>query len=133
MFSDWFDRARGLKDQLPNRFTIAMGELVRQARAESKMSQAELAEKAYLNQAAISLIEKGKREVSVSEVVYLSYALNKPITYFFHDWIGEEINVNSLTNMEKELILHSKRLNIDDLKRLIAQAKALADLAASDK
>lgn len=126
---DWLDQVRGLKDRLPNKFSIAMGDLIRQARIEVNMSQAELAEKAYFRQAAISQIETGKRDVTASEIIYLSYALNKPITYFYSAYI---INIKTeddqLSILEQELLIQAKRLNPDDLKRLIAQARALADL-----
>lgn len=125
---DWLDRARGYKDELPNKFSIAMGELIRQARIEAKMSQAELAEKAYFRQAAISQIETGKRDVTASEVVYLSYTLNKPITYFYPTHIFNVYTEDGeLSILEQELLMQAKRLEPDDLKRLIAQARALAD------
>jgi transcriptional regulator with XRE-family HTH domain len=47
------------------------------------MSQAELAEMAYVKQSSISRIEDGTRAVSLEDVLYLSYALNKPISHFF--------------------------------------------------
>ena len=129
---DWLDRSRGFKDELPNKFSIAMGELIRQARIDAKMSQAELADKAYFRQAAISQIETGKRDVTASEIVYLSYALNKPITYFYPLHL---FNINTeddeLSLLEQELLMQAKRLDAADLKRLLAQAKALADLAGN--
>ncbi len=127
---DWLDKTRGFKDELPNKFSVAMGELIRKARIEAKMSQAELAERAYFRQAAISQIETGKRDVTASEVVYLSYALNKPITYFYPTHLLEiKIEDNELSILEQELLMQAKRLDPDDLKRLIAQARALADLS----
>lgn len=94
------------------------------------MSQAELAERAYFRQAAISQIETGKRDVTASEVVYLSYALNKPITYFYPTHLFDiRIEDDELSILEKELIMQAKRLSPDDLRRLIAQARALADLS----
>ncbi len=68
---------------IPNRFTIGMGELIRQAREESGFSQRELASKIYRRQAALSDIENGKMEPNTSTLVFLSYNLNKPILYFF--------------------------------------------------
>lgn len=47
------------------------------------MCQAELAEEAHFRKAAISQIEAGEREVKTAVLLYLGYALNKPITYFF--------------------------------------------------
>ena len=127
---DWLDKARGFKDELPNKFSIAMGELIRQARIEAKMSQAELAEKAYFRQAAISQIETGKRDVTASEIVYLSYALNKPITYFYPMHIFNiDINRDEISTIEEELLIHVRKLSSDDLRKLLAQVKALADLS----
>lgn len=126
---DFWEKARGFKDNLPNSFSIAMGELIRKARIEAKMSQAELAEKAYFRQAAISQIETGKRDVTASEITYLSYALNKPITYFFPTPPSDiKVQNNDLSLLEQELFMQAKRLSPDDLKRLIVQARALADL-----
>ena len=116
------------RGDLPNTFTKAMGELIRQARVEAKMSQTELADMTYIRQAAISQIETGKREVSTSELVYLSYALNKPITYFFPKEMIRQIDVEKLTALEQELLLQVRRLDIDDLRRLIAQARAISEM-----
>jgi transcriptional regulator with XRE-family HTH domain len=129
MLSDFLDKLT-VKGDVPNKFTEGMGELIRQARQEAKMSQAELAEKAYFRQASISQIETGKREVSSTDLLYLSYALNKPITYFFPKWLMvEKSDEEGLNPLEKELLLHVRQLDDDDLRRLIAQARALVDLA----
>lgn len=131
MISDWLDKARGFKDELPNEFSITLGELIRKARLDVNMSQAELAEKAYFRQAAISQIETGKRDVSASEIIYLSFALNKPINYFFQFPILQlKPGDDSLSLPEQELLLEARRLLPDDLKKLIAQVKALADLSS---
>jgi transcriptional regulator with XRE-family HTH domain len=108
-----------------------MGELIRKARLESSMSQADLAEKAHFRQAAISQIETGKREVSSVELLYLSHALNKPITYFFPEWcMVEKSDDESLSPLEKELLLQVNRLDDDeDLRRLIALARGLVNFA----
>jgi transcriptional regulator with XRE-family HTH domain len=130
MLSDFLDRLQGKKGDVPNSFTFAMGELIRQARIEAKLSQAELAQKAYFRQAAISQIETGKREVSSSDLLYLSYVLNKPITYFFPRGImWQKEDEQSLTPLEQELLMQVRHLDDDDLRRLIAQARALVELA----
>ena len=56
-----------------------------EARLEAKMTQAELAENAHFRQSSISKIESGARAVTSEEVLYLSYALKKPILDFFPD------------------------------------------------
>lgn len=114
-------------------FTCEMGELIKQARIEAKMSQTELAQRSHFRQAAISQIESGKREVSTNEITYLSYALNKPITYFFPKMMSWEKGENQiLTPLEKELLLQVKCLKDDDLRRLIAQARALVNFNQSE-
>ena len=112
---------------LPNKYTRALGERIREARLEAKMSQAELAEKAYFRQSSVSKIEAGTKEVTSEEILYLSYALNKPIMYFFPEEFTEEFGEDEFTTLEKELILQARQLSRDDLRKLIAQAKALAE------
>ena len=105
-----------------------MGDLIKNARLEQKMSQAELAKKAYFQQASISQIENGKREVSSSELLYFSYALNKPISYFFPAPYNKVFDSENISELNQELLLVSEQLLEDDLKRIIAQARALKDL-----
>jgi transcriptional regulator with XRE-family HTH domain len=130
MLSNLLDNLRGKKGDIPNGFTLEMGDLIRQARIEAKMSQAELAQKAYFRQAAISQIESGKREVTSTDLFLLSYALNKPIIYFFPKrYVLQKEDEQSLTPLEQELLMHVRNLDDNDLRRLIAQARALVDLA----
>ena len=119
-----------IKDEsanLPNGYTQALGERIREARLQKKMSQADLAENAYLRQSSVSKIEAGTKEVTSEEILYLSYALEKPIMYFFPEEFSEEFGEDELTTLEKELILQARQLSRDDLRKLIAQAKALAE------
>ncbi len=116
------------KPNLPNKFTIALGELVRKARTDANISQKDLAWNAHINQAAISLIETGKRSVSAEELVYLSNALNKPIPYFFSMGMLHPIDENSLSILEQELVQNARQLNETDLKKIIAQIKAINNL-----
>jgi len=116
------------KPNLPNKFTTALGELIRKARIEANLSQKDLAWKAYINQAGISLIESGKRSVSAEEIVYLSNALNKPIPYFFSMDFLHPVNENSLSILEQELLINSRNLSENDLKKIIAQVKAISNL-----
>ncbi len=119
--------------EIPNDFTIAMGQRIRKARLEEGLSQVELAEKAYFRQASISDIENGKREVSSSELLYFSYALNRPIIYFFPEFHQRHISEKELTPLLQELVETGKRLNNDDIKRIIAQAKALLNFNKTNK
>jgi|GEM_PF-1020694 transcriptional regulator with XRE-family HTH domain len=118
---------------IPNRLTNGMGKIIKQARHEAGMSQAELARLAYLRQASISDIENGKREVSSSEIIYLSNALRKPITYFFPPPFNKLIDTDTLPTLIQELVLQAERLSDDDLRRLTVQARALVDLAENSE
>jgi transcriptional regulator with XRE-family HTH domain len=118
---------------LPNKFTVALGKLIKDARFEAKMSQEELAERAYLKQSSISKIETGVRSVSTEDLIYLSYALNKPISYFFPKEFTEDFGHPEEIKLEEELIMQTRRLSLDDLEKLVAQAKALADLKQKRK
>lgn len=125
---DLLELIRSDKPNLPNRFTIALGDLIRKARIESHMSQSDLSWNAYLSQAAISQIESGKRSVSAEEIVYLSNALNKPIQYFFSMGFLHPIDEGSLSILEQELLRNARALDEEDLRKVIAQIKALVDL-----
>ncbi len=120
------------KQPLPNKFTKAMGELIRRAREEIGISQAELAEKIYRRQAAISDIENGRMEVNATTLILLSVILQKPMTYFFPEgWISD-IPPEKLSSREQELLIQARRLTDEDIRKLIVQARALADLTEKE-
>jgi transcriptional regulator with XRE-family HTH domain len=81
-----------------------------------------------LSLVAISQIESGKRAVSTEEIIYLSNALNKPIQYFFSMDMLHPVNEASLLILEQELIINARNLDEDDLRKIIAQIKAINSL-----
>jgi len=113
---------------MPNHFTREMGELIRQARVESRYSQRDLAQKIYRRQAALSDMENGKMEPNASTLTLLSYHLNKPISYFFPDRYTPEKDLEELSNIEKELLMNLRKLDERDLLRILVQIKALTKL-----
>ncbi len=135
MLQKLIDKAFGTQyeaGELPNKFTKAVGQLIRNARNEANMSQAELAKLIYRRQAAVSDMENGKMEPTASTLLLMSYALNKPVGYFFPREQGMvEVYEEDLTAIEQELIFHSRRIvNFADeaeLMKVIAQVKVLAD------
>jgi len=113
----------------PNKHTKAMGELIRKAREEARLSQEELAKKIYRRRAAVSDMENGKVEFSAWVLPYLSSALNKPIGYFFPKEIIEDIQEDSLSPLEQELLSNFRRMWDEKVQRLaLAQIKSIADL-----
>ncbi len=105
-----------------------MGELIRKARTEAQPSQGELAEATNFNQASVSQIETGKRSVTAEEIVYLSNALNKPIQYFFSMDFLHPVDENSLSILEQDLLSNARYLDENDLRKIIAQIKAINNL-----
>ncbi len=67
----------------PNDFTIGMGGLIRQAREDKGLSQADLAKVLNRRQGTISDIENGKSEIGILTLVQFAVELKKPISYFF--------------------------------------------------
>ncbi len=128
MLNKLFDEILGRGNNTPNKFTIRMGEHIRKARLETGLSQSELANYVYVSQAAISDMENGKREVSSTELLSLSHTLNKPIVYFFPEDYVREVKLDKLSPQYQELFMQAQRLSNSDLKKLIAQARAIADI-----
>ncbi|MFL2133951.1 helix-turn-helix transcriptional regulator [Desemzia sp. FAM 24101] len=60
---------------------------VREIRKEQRMSQKELAEKAFLTRQTLSLIEKGEYNPTLKLCLAICYALNKKLDEVF--WIEE--------------------------------------------
>lgn len=112
----------------PNHFTIAMGKLIHHAREEMGFSQRELATKIYRRQTSLSDMENGKMEPNASTLTFLSYHLNKPISYFFPDRYKHESMLGDLSNSVKEILLYAKQLDKSDQVRIIAQLRALTNL-----
>lgn len=125
---NFLDQFGGEDRTLPNKFTIALGERIRDARIEAKMSQAELAEKAYFKQSSVSRIEAGTRDVSAEEILYLGFALDKPIIYFFPNEFTHEPVKDNLTAAEIELLSLVRQLSPSELRKIIAQVKAIIEL-----
>lgn len=110
---------------IPNKFTIGMGELIKKARVEAGLTQAELAKRAYFHQASISQIEAGKREVTSSELLSFSVVLKKPFVYFLPGPYKRYFDTQDISSEVQELLLVVQDLTPADLERLIIQARAL--------
>jgi transcriptional regulator with XRE-family HTH domain len=116
------------KDNVPNSLTIGMGKLIRQAREEAGISQAELAHMIYRRQASLSNMENGLMEADVSTLIYLAGALRKPLAYFIPQRIRHDLEPEALSPQLQDLLLQAQRLNADELTGITAQVRALADI-----
>jgi transcriptional regulator with XRE-family HTH domain len=101
----------------PNKQTLYMGEQIRKAREEARISQEELAEMIYRKRLAVSEMENGKVEISAWTVPLLAQALNKPITYFYPPWIKAPLEEN-LSEIEQEMLLIFRNIDDEGFQRL---------------
>ncbi len=112
----------------PNKFTIYLGEQIKKAREEAKISQKELAEHINKRQATISDIENGKGEVDTSTLALLAHVLNKPFGYFYPWYLYNEIIQESLSPLENELIIQFRNIWDDTLRKLaIDQVRVIGE------
>lgn len=61
----------------------AFGEIVRVARKAKRLSQEELAEKAGLHRTYIGMIERGEKNITLSNISKIARALEIPINELF--------------------------------------------------
>ncbi len=123
----------GDKEPVPNKFTIGIGKLVKQAREDSGLSQSRLAGMIYRRRATISDIENGKSEVTVSTLALLAAALDKPITYFLPWFVYANLKSEDLEPAEHEMLIQFRNICSEDLQRLaIHQVKLIAETDIKD-
>ncbi len=106
------------KEPTPNKYTIAIGELIRKAREEANLSQAELARTIYRRQATLSDMENGKVEVSSGTLALLAAALEKPITYFYPPFLYQELKPEKFTPLQQEILMHFNNIWSDHLRKV---------------
>ena len=113
-------------------FSEDIGKRIRQARLEAKLNQTQLAEKLNKKQATISEIERGMIDINASTLLKLAIVLEKPVSFFFPQCIHAIVQPEKISASEAELITFSRKLNRDDLKRIVIQIRALAELAEEE-
>ena len=87
-----------------------MGELIRKARKDAGLTQKQLAEIIHCKRLAISEMEHGKVEISARTIPLLASSLDKPISYFFPDYVQKEITFEQLSPQEQELLIHFRNI-----------------------
>ena len=118
----------------PNEFTIGMGKLIRQAREEKGISQAQLAQAMNRYQATISDIENGKSDISILTLAQFALELQKPLSFFIPtSLLKEQVNeVN--THTEHELVELAKYIGSTDEEELTSEIlKALKKFLATQR
>lgn len=107
---EFFDKLKTNQLTTPNEFTIEMGRLIRKAREDKGISQAEFANMTNRRPATISYIENGKSDISVLTLVLFAINLNKPISYFIPSSLLKEIIGDIQSPFEKELLEYAREI-----------------------
>ncbi len=120
-----FDTIRELlpeqEDPKPNKFTIYMGNAIKEAREEASMSQADLADKISRRRATLSDIENGKADVDAQTLWLLSAYLKKPLSYFYPPYAREKLRPEEMGDLEHELLMHFIEIEGENLQKLVIQ------------
>ncbi|MBN1934382.1 MAG: helix-turn-helix transcriptional regulator [Anaerolineae bacterium] len=117
------------KEPLPNKFTLAMGQRIRQAREEKGWSQTRLADAIERRRASISDIENGKMVPDAVTLALMAAVFEKSIVYFFPaQWRQAAPEEEALSDEEQELLAHFRRIwKIEHRKMAINQIKAISE------
>ena len=115
--------------RLPNKWSLAMGDLIRQAREDASMPQEELAAQIYKHRPAISEMERGKMIPDAFTLAFLAAALNKPLAYFIPQPLRREFKEESISTEEQELLTHFRHIWDEQTRQIaINQVRALAEM-----
>ena len=98
---------------------------IKQARLERSLTQQDLAECLDRTASAISDLERGKVQISASDLYKLSKYLNKPIEYFYGDYfIDDDIQdlISIIRRMDPDI-----RENVIPVIKIIIQAQQKSD------
>ena len=97
-----------------------LGENIRSARLDCRLTQEELTEAVSCNTSHISNIENNYTKVSLPTLVKISNALNTSVDYLIRD----SYNIQD-TGVESEILLEIKRMDNSKRDALLKIAKAL--------
>lgn len=100
-------------DDSANRY---IREKIKEARAEAKESQDDLAKAMGKSRVTISDIERGRVIISASELGFIAAHYEKPISYFYPPRVT--INKSELSQLEEELLFLF--IQLPDTQKLIA-------------
>jgi len=94
---------------------MEIGELIKKARKEAKLTQTELALKMGLSRMMISRYEVGLNNIPLDQLEKISKFLNKPITYFLEESLTVKITPKELLEMLSNTIPQTKKQNISEI------------------
>lgn len=133
MALDFLSQILANKEPIPNKFTIEMGQIIKQAREDAGLSQKKLAEKIHKKQSTLSDMETGKTEVGSGSIAMLADVLEKPLSYFYPWFMYKEFEPEKVDPLEEELLIQFQKIMGDNLRKLaIDLVKVIANLDPED-
>lgn len=98
---------------------------IRAARSERGLTQKDLADHLKKTQASISDLEKGKVQVSASDLYDIAQLLNKPIEYFYGEEIGD-VEIQDMVAVMRKMPPNNRKSSIA-ITNMILQMQNKAD------
>ena len=133
MALDFLRQISSDKERTPNKYTIEMGKIIKQAREDAGLSQKELAERVYKKQTSLSDMERGKAEVSSGTLALLADVLEKPLSFFYPWFMYKEFEPEKIDPLEQELLLQFQKILSGNLQKLaIGMVKVIATFDPED-
>lgn len=120
----------GERTELPNGFSIEIGDRIRAARNQKGLTQGELAIRIYKRRPSLSEIENGRMLPNAFTLLLTANRLEKPLDYFIPEMYrkAQPLEEGELSNLEKELVAEFRRIWDRRTKELILRRiKAVAD------
>jgi transcriptional regulator with XRE-family HTH domain len=104
---------------------------IEEARELRGMTEEARGEGTYESRVAISDLERGPTEITASDLMLIAAALEKPITYFFSDFVTiRGASAAELSDNEKELVHFYRQISSDPMQRYaLKQIQELAQAA----
>ena len=121
---------RGLRrEQREDKINRYIREQIRSAREQRGMTQADLAKFIYKSRVAMSDIERGRVQVSASDLSLMASALEKPVAYFYPP-VDRGVEESDLSPEEKELVHYYRQIAHKPLQLVaLKQVTTLAESA----
>ena len=104
---------------------LHVGERIRRARKEARLTQGELAERVQKETTTISNAERGKTAISLETLGSIAEQLGIEPTFFLKGYTSGRAKAGSLASIHQELDLVVSRLDAQELNLLINLARAV--------
>lgn len=113
------------ENNAPNRLTIFAGNHIHTARTEAGLSLEALAEESYISINTLKAYEEGTKDLMVSDLLHLAYALKQPMLSFILPEIAQAVDPQYLSLEEMDLLMLLHDVNDEHRDDLMKRIKAV--------